>query len=539
MTKKITMLILFFCITVCAVLPYPVLAQYNDTPSSWAKNAVDYLQSYELIPDALLSSFTSNIRRDEFAAILISIYNEACQNYQVFDNQSNPFSDTENNQYCNDIKKASIMGFINGTTSTTYNPQSYIKREDIATIIFRFIKLMYPAEKSSFQGEIADEKDISSYAIEAIQFCMSNKIMNGTGNNQFTPKGLLTRQEAMVLMYNICQHYQIIKNGRESALMTFSNGHSGLHETINDNYIYISFQSYPFVFNGNTENNSEYKLIRTTLDFSKKNMGEILLSRDRIEAYAIAQDKIFFCDRDGVYSIDKNGGNLTKIRDLSIIIGSNDIPQMKVEGNWIFIGAANSVLKLHTDGTCISFLAKGMGSHFKSSGQYLYTTSQNPHTKKYSIQVNRISITGEKAEKIFDYERDNGMMYAFYPEGNIVYLMLYNYDDIDNNTKLFKINGTDKTSEFLQDADGSSGLISYGDDLYLQNITGNQLNMKSITGGANIQINIPPLVRGNIALIYDKYILFLYIDVAQQYTRHYTIYNFETKTYTDIYGNVM
>lgn len=538
--KKIILYFLALCIMLCYISPCAVLAQNNDLPATWAKDAVDYLQSNQLIPNELLSSYTSNLRRDEFAAILMSIYNEACQNYQNFDNQSNPFFDTKTNPYTGAIKKAYIMGFIGGTSSTTFSPQNYIKREDIATIIYRFIKLMYPSEVSDFNGTIADKKDISSYALSAVQFCMGIRIINGTGNNQFSPKGFITRQQAMVIMYNICQRYQIIANGHESAVSTLSNVYSGLHETIDGNYFYTKIQGCPFEFNGGTQNIFNYTLIRTPLVTDKKNQGEILFSWKDIEAYAITQDKIFFCDRENVYSADKNGKNITKLRDLSLLIGTNDIPNMHVEGSWIFIGAGavSSIIKLHTDGTCISYLEKGMGSDFKCSGQYIYTETTNPQSQKtYSIQINRFSITGATAETLYNYERNEGMTFAFYPNGDNVYLMLYNYDDIDNNAKLIKINGSIKSYNFLQNIDSSNGLSCFGDNVYITSFSGRQLNMKNITGGTDYSVTFPGNVKGNIALIHENYFIFLYIDRAQQYTRNYTIFNNETKAYTDIYGN--
>jgi|GEM_PF-3007038 S-layer homology domain. len=537
--KKQMSLFLIIGIIILSVFPCVALSQTNDSPAPWAKDAVDYLKYYQLIPNELLSLYSSNIKRDEFAAILISIYNEACQNYQTFDNQTNPFSDTNNNPYSTAIKKAYIMGFIGGTTNTTFSPDKYIKREDVATIIYRFIKLMYPSEISDFNGTISDKKDISSYALNAIQFCMGIKVMNGIGDNKFDPKGFITRQQVMVIMYNICERYQIIANGRESEVTTLSNICSGMHETIDDNYLYVKIQGYPFEFNNGIHNTSDYSLIRTPLNNDEKNQGEILLTWKRIESYAITQDKIYFCDWECIYSADKNGKNITKIRDLSLLIGVNDIPYMRVEGNWIFIGAGavNSILKLHTDGTCISYLEKGMGSDIKYNENYIYTKSLISQSQIYSIQINRISINGATVETLFEYERNEGMEYSYYPNGDNVYLMLYNYDDIKDNTKLIKINCNNKSYDFLQNDYSSSNLTSFENDVYVTSYLDNKLNMKNITGETDYNITFPINVKGIISLIYDNYFIFLYIDYADQYTRYYSVYNTITNTYTDIYGN--
>jgi hypothetical protein len=537
MKKAISFLLTLCLIPACLISTRAVSVQSSESPALWATEAVDYMQPYQLIPDKLLSSYTSNIRRDEFAAVLISIYNEACQNYQTFDNQPNPFPDTLNNPYADDIKKASIMGIVNGTSKTAFSPQNFITREDVATIISRFIKLLYPEEKAGLHNTIADKNNISSYALAAVELCMSAKIMNGIGNNIFSPKGYLTRQEAMVIMYNLCQRYQIIENGRESAISTLSKVYSGLNETIADNYLYIRIQGYPFAFNGGTENTTDYTLLRTPLVSDQKNKGEILLNWDRIQAYTIGQNKIFFCDWNSAYSMDKNGENIKKIRDLSVLRESSDIAQMQVEGDWLFIGTANSILKLRTDGTCISYISKGLGGDFKSCGQYLYTATSIPQSLKNSIQINRTSLTGSASETLYEYERKDSMSYGFYPNGDSVYLALYDYDDIDNNNMLIKIDGNSKSSSFLKSLNNADLLTGYGEDVYITSVANTQISMINLTGGKDYHVSIPKTAKENLSLFYDKYMIILNIDNNQQFTRYYHIYNLETKTYSDIYGN--
>ena len=535
--RKIISSLLTLCMIAFICPAYALTSQDNESPDLWAKDAVDYMKSYQIIPEALLSFFSNSIRRDEFTAILMSTYNEACQNYQTFSNQKQPFSDTQDSPYFDYIKKAYIMEIIRGNTETTFCPQDFITREDIATIISRFIKLVYPDETLKLEINIADKEDISSYALDAVQFCSSNKIMNGTGNGFFSPKVFLTRQEAMVIMYNICQRYQVIKNGRESAVSTLSNVNSGLHEMIDENYLYIRIQDYPFSFNGSVENKKGYKLIRTPLVADQKNQGEILLTWDRIDAYTISKDKIYFCDKNSVYSMDKNGQNLKMIRSLTSLIRSSDIANIQVEGSWIFIGVDNSILKLRTDGTCISFLAKGVGSDFKSCGKYLYSATTDPLAINYSIVIKRTSITGDTSETLYSYKNDIGIWCSFYPHADNVYLWLNNYENVKHNTKIIMIDGNKKSFKFIENVEASNNLESFGGNIYITNTTGNQMNMRNITGGTDLQVVLPAGAKGNIAFMYDKYIIFSYINHTQHYTRYYYIYNLETKTLSDIYGN--
>ena len=139
MRKSIFLIVVILIVCLSSLLA--VSATKTDEPAAWAANAVTYLDTYQLIPEELFSDYRVPIKRDEFAAILIGVYNEACQNYYNFPNEINPFTDMAFSKYSIEVKKANVMGIINGTSATTFSPGNNITREDTATLTYRFIKL--------------------------------------------------------------------------------------------------------------------------------------------------------------------------------------------------------------------------------------------------------------------------------------------------------------------------------------------------------------------------------------------------------------
>ena len=116
---------------------------------------------------------------------------------------NNPFTD------CTDVEvlKAYNIGAVNGTSDTTYEPDSLLNREEASTMLTRVFKKVALvgwtlADDSQFTLEyekpaaFADDADISAWAKDSVYFMAANGIMNGVGDNMFAPKNVTTAQEA-------------------------------------------------------------------------------------------------------------------------------------------------------------------------------------------------------------------------------------------------------------------------------------------------------------------------------------------------------
>ena len=176
-----------------------------DLPSDWAKEHVDALNELGLIPDELLSNFTSNINRAEFVALLWNIYVYAVGDIETPDEVV--FSDIADCDYRSQILKAQSVGLAAGR-GEYFDPSGILNREEMTIFINNLIKvtegLVIPdADSTTF----ADNADISWWAVSHIAFCQNNDVLAGVGNNMFAPKRVVTREVAMAAMYNIIGVY--------------------------------------------------------------------------------------------------------------------------------------------------------------------------------------------------------------------------------------------------------------------------------------------------------------------------------------------
>ena len=78
-----------------------------------------------------------------------------------------------------------------------------IKREDMATMLYRAIKYAEVNLYEVSDVEFTDETEISEYAKESVKVLASAKVINGMNDGSFMPKKTATRAEAAVMLYNL------------------------------------------------------------------------------------------------------------------------------------------------------------------------------------------------------------------------------------------------------------------------------------------------------------------------------------------------
>ena len=162
--------------------------------STWAKPELQRAYDLGLIPDILIGAdMTKPINREEFAELAILLY-ENLSGEKVQPASPNPFTDTTNPQ----ILKAYKVGITAGTSSTTFSPKVLINREQCAAMLFRAIKALYPEADYDISDvkDFPDQKDISSWAVEAAKYMSKMGIIAGDSNGNFMPKATTSAQEA-------------------------------------------------------------------------------------------------------------------------------------------------------------------------------------------------------------------------------------------------------------------------------------------------------------------------------------------------------
>lgn len=111
------------------------------------------------------------------------------------------FSDLPDGQYYTGYAQwANIYGIMNGTTSTTFSPNSYIKREDICVLLYNYITKYLGKSISTTAGSpFTDDAKISTYAKNAVYAMKNIGVVNGYTSGSFRPQGYATRAEVATM----------------------------------------------------------------------------------------------------------------------------------------------------------------------------------------------------------------------------------------------------------------------------------------------------------------------------------------------------
>lgn len=171
---------------------------------SWAAGKIDYLykkgivKGTESASSGMLYSPAANITRGDFILMLYRAFNLKAA---VTDN----FSDVPKDSYYYDaIGAAKALGIAQGAYGM-FNPAESLSREDAMVLIDRAIKVTgrktLPA--SSDVSRFGDRSKIASYAAGSVGTLVNAGVIKGYEDGNFAPKGLLTRAEMAVVLYNV------------------------------------------------------------------------------------------------------------------------------------------------------------------------------------------------------------------------------------------------------------------------------------------------------------------------------------------------
>lgn len=106
------------------------------------------------------------------------------------------FADAAGKWYADVADVVGSRKIVVGTGKGTFDGDTKITRAEYATMMVRALGL--PQSKSSSFADVAADAWYAGYVATAGEY----GIVKGIGNNRFNPEGLITRQEAMQMIYN-------------------------------------------------------------------------------------------------------------------------------------------------------------------------------------------------------------------------------------------------------------------------------------------------------------------------------------------------
>ena len=177
-----------------------------NTASDWAKSDIKSAIAKGFVPTQLQNNYKDIITRAEFCRLAVKyIENKLSKNIDTIlaengvSRNINAFTDTKDS----DILAAFALDITGGTGNGQFSPNGQINREQAATMIRRVCKILGMDINNSPNSNFADIKTAEDWAIDGINFCRANGIMNGTENNNFSPKKAYTREQSIMTFNNI------------------------------------------------------------------------------------------------------------------------------------------------------------------------------------------------------------------------------------------------------------------------------------------------------------------------------------------------
>ena len=93
-------------------------------------------------------------------------------------------------------------GLMNGFSNGTFRPEQTLTREQMATVIARYVISRGKQVPAPLHPRYDDVAEISSWALEGVSLCTELGILNGT-NGSYRPKGTLTRAQTAAILQRL------------------------------------------------------------------------------------------------------------------------------------------------------------------------------------------------------------------------------------------------------------------------------------------------------------------------------------------------
>ena len=124
-----------------------------------------------------------------------------------------PFTDVPDGLwYSEAVSWAAEQGVVSGIGQGKFDPNGNITREQMATILYRYAKLcgFDTAFDADVLSNFPDKDQVSGYALEPLQWAVSNSIITGTKTGSKTlldPRGFATRAQLAVILSRYIDKY--------------------------------------------------------------------------------------------------------------------------------------------------------------------------------------------------------------------------------------------------------------------------------------------------------------------------------------------
>lgn len=176
---------------------------FTDVPEgSWYADAVNYVSEKGYMAGVGDNRFAPNdeVTRAMFVTILARI------TMAETDGTVSAFTDVPANKwYTGAVSWAAENGIVNGVGDGMFAPGKSITRQDLCTILYRFVNAMDYELTVGEEKTFTDSASVSSYAAEAVRYASSVGLIAGYDDGTFRPKATATRAQMAVIIMRLAR----------------------------------------------------------------------------------------------------------------------------------------------------------------------------------------------------------------------------------------------------------------------------------------------------------------------------------------------
>ena len=185
-----------------------VTEMFTDVSHSWADDGIQYCVTHQLMSGIGNNLFGPKLTttRAQIVQILYNLEGEPKVS------GTTPFTDLTQDWYQDAVLWAYQTGVVAGTSSTTFEPDRPVTREQIAVILMEYVTRVLKLERTWTPADLSvfpDEGSVSDWAKDAMADAVALGLISGASNGGQTylePQGSATREQVATILMEFCKN---------------------------------------------------------------------------------------------------------------------------------------------------------------------------------------------------------------------------------------------------------------------------------------------------------------------------------------------
>ena len=190
------------------VVSVDVTEMFSDVTKNWAYPGIQYCVTHKLMGSTGGDKFapTMTTTRAQIVQILYNLEGEP----EV--SGTTPFTDLTQDWYQDAVLWAYQTGVVAGTSSTTFEPDLPVTREQIAVILMEYMTRVLKLERTWTPADLSifpDAGSVSDWAKDAMADAVGLGLISGASNGGQTylnPQGSATREQVATILMEFCKN---------------------------------------------------------------------------------------------------------------------------------------------------------------------------------------------------------------------------------------------------------------------------------------------------------------------------------------------